>query len=186
MCIVADVQWWAQGAVSLGAMEKRSVEAIAAGLEGRGVRYLIVGGLAVVAHGFVRFTSAVDLVLSVEKGNLAKAVAALTELEYRPRAPVVFEEFLDEGKRRKWAMEKGQVFSLYSPRHAATEVDLFLEPPLDFGKAYGRAARLEVVAGVSATFCHVDDLIELKARADRAVDREDIAQLRRIHKKEQP
>ena len=39
------------------------------------------------------------------------------------------------------------VFSLFSPSHPATEVDVFAQPPLDFDPAYGVAyedlARLE-------------------------------------------
>jgi len=45
---------------------KRSVEAIVDALNAAGVRYLIAGGLAVVAHGYVRFTADVDLILDLE------------------------------------------------------------------------------------------------------------------------
>ncbi len=41
-------------------MERGSVEAIVAALNENQVQYLIVGGLAVVAHGYVRFTADVD------------------------------------------------------------------------------------------------------------------------------
>ena len=44
-------------------MEVRSVEAILRALNAAEVEYLIVGGLAVNAHGFVRLTRDVDLVL---------------------------------------------------------------------------------------------------------------------------
>jgi len=44
-------------------MEVRSVEAIVRALNTAEVEYLIVGGLAVNAHGFVRLTRDVDLVL---------------------------------------------------------------------------------------------------------------------------
>lgn len=42
-------------------MEKNSVEAIVGALNEAGVRYLIVGGMAVVAHGYLRFTADLDL-----------------------------------------------------------------------------------------------------------------------------
>ncbi len=44
-------------------MTSSSVQAIIQALNEAGVRYLVVGGLAVVAHGHVRFTADVDLVL---------------------------------------------------------------------------------------------------------------------------
>ena len=53
-------------------MERRSVEAIVEGLNRAQVRYLIVGGLAVVAHGFVRFTADIDLVLDPDPAATAR------------------------------------------------------------------------------------------------------------------
>jgi len=41
-------------------VEKRSVEAIIGALNAARVRYLVAGGLAVVAHGYVRFTADID------------------------------------------------------------------------------------------------------------------------------
>lgn len=166
-------------------MEKHSVEHIVRELNKQRVRYLIAGGLAVVAHGYVRFTADVDLILAMDTENLTAVVSALKELRYRPRAPVDFELFIDEGNRRQWIQEKGlTVFSLWSPRHAATEIDLFVEPPLIFADAYDRAVRMEVAHGIEATFCSLDDLIEMKAKAGRKLDMEDIAQLRKIHGEE--
>jgi len=168
-------------------MEKSSVEAIVTALNRGQVRYLIAGGLAVVAHGLIRLTTDVDLILAVDEPNLRRAVEALKTLDYRPRAPVAFEEFADAGLRRKWASEKGMVvFSVFSPQHGATEVDLFLEPPLDFDAAHGRAARMEVAPGVAAAFCAIDDLIEIKRRAGRPIDLKDVAELRRLQNEEMP
>ena len=55
-------------------MERGSVEAIIAALNAANVRYLVVGGLAVVAHGHVRFTADLDLVLELQEDNV-KAVS---------------------------------------------------------------------------------------------------------------
>jgi len=164
-------------------MEKTSVEAIVRSLNQHQVQYLIVGGLAVVAHGYVRFTSDVDLVLSVDRENLVRAMAALKALDYRPRAPVEFDEFADPANRRKWASEKNMtVFSLFSPGHQATEIDLFLEPPIDFASAYTTAVRQEIAPGIEAAFCSLDDLIKMKVIAGRTRDIDDIARLRELHK----
>ena len=166
-------------------MEKSSVEAIVATLNKHRVQYLIVGGLAVVAHGYVRFTADVDLMVSVDPPNLTRMVAAMKELGYQPRAPVGLDEFLDPSARQRWAKEKNMtVFSLFSDAHRATEVDLFLEPPIDFDGAYDRAIRHEVAPGVEAVFCSLEDLIVLKTKAGRPRDREDIENLRRLRKGE--
>ena len=166
-------------------MEKSSIEQIVRALNEHQVRYLIVGGLAVVAHGYVRFTADVDIVLAFDETNLASAIQSFEKLQYSPRVPVAITEFLDAENRRQWAVDRHMtVFSLFSAAHAATEIDLFVESPFDFESAYANAARLEVAPGVLATFCSVIDLIALKARAGRANDLDDIAQLRHIISKE--
>jgi len=159
-------------------MEAGSVETIVRAFNANGVRYLIAGGLAVVAHGYVRFTADMDLIIDLEPANLRQAMSALAELEYHPRAPVGLVEFADPEQRARWVREKGlTVFSLYSPRHPATEVDVFVELPLDFERAYQFAARMEVAPGVSATFIGFDDLLRLKERAGRPQDRLDVEKL---------
>ena len=164
-------------------MEKSSVEAIANTLNAAAVRYLIAGGLAVVAHGYVRFTADLDVIIDLEPANVGRAVAALSQLGYQPRAPVGLSEFADPKKRAMWVREKGlTVFSLYSPEHPATEIDLFVELPLDFAHAYAGAARMDVAPGVPATFIGLDDLLRLKRQAGRPQDLLDIEKLRALQR----
>jgi predicted nucleotidyltransferase len=166
-------------------MEKHSVETIVQALNAANVRYLVVGGLAVVAHGYVRFTADVDLIVDLEPANLTRAIAALGRLGYRPRAPVGFEEFADSKKRAQWVRDKGlTVFSLYSLEHPLTEVDLFVEPPFDFSVVYRRAARTEIAPGVEATFIGLRDLVRLKREAARPQDLLDLERLRALRKEE--
>jgi hypothetical protein len=164
-------------------MTTGNIQAIFSALNQSGVPYLILGGLAVVAHGFVRFTAGVDLILSLEPENLTRAVACLKTLGYRPRAPVAFDEFIDPQARQQWARDKGMiVFSLFSDAQPGTEVNLFIDAPLNFSDAYARAVRLEVAPGVVATFCGLDDLIGLKSISGRPLDATDIDKLRRLRK----
>ncbi len=83
--------------------------------------------------------------------------------------------------RKEWMDQKGMtVFSLFSPDHPVTEIDLFVDPPLVFEEAYSRAVHLEVAPGINATFCSIDDLIDLKSKAGRPRDLDDISQLIKI------
>jgi len=142
---------------------------------------LIAGGLAVVAHGYLRFTADMDLILDLEEGNVRRALAALAGLGYRPRPPVPMERFADPTARDEWYQKKGlTAFSLHSPAHAATEVDLFVECPLDFERAYTTALRLDIAPDVPATFVGYDDLVTLKRQAHRPQDLLDLEQLRLI------
>jgi hypothetical protein len=109
-------------------MELRSVEEIVRTLNAAGVRYLIAGGMAVVAYGYVRLTMDLDLILDLDEDNLRAATKSLAALDYRPLAPVPLEEFTDAGIRAQWVREKQlRVFTLFSPVHGQTEIDLFVE-----------------------------------------------------------
>ncbi len=114
-------------------MEVRSIEAVIRALNDAGVRYLIAGGLAVIAHGYTRATQDMDLILDLGEENLRRAMTALAGLNYRPTVPVAMELFADPRMRSQWNAEKGMlVFNLFSPAHETVEIDLFVEEPLDF------------------------------------------------------
>ncbi len=162
-------------------MERHSVEAIVRALNDAGVRYLIAGGVAVVAHGYVRFTADLDVILDLETENLRRALAVLAGLGYFPRAPVPIEQFADPNGRAGWVREKGlTVFSLFSAQHPKTEVYLFVQAPLDFDRAHEAAALWDVAPNLPATFVSLADLISLKRQAGRPRDLEDIERLAAI------
>ena len=119
-------------------MERRSVEAVVDALNRAEARYLIVGGLAVMAHGYLRSTGDIDIVVALDRGNAARALAALKGLGYRPMVPVPIEDFADSAKRREWVEQKNAtVFRLHSDGHRTAAVDLFLHEPFDFDSATG-------------------------------------------------
>lgn len=68
-------------------------------------------------------------------------------------------------------------------RHPATEIDVFVEPPLDFDRAYGSAAQMEVAPGLAATFVGFEDLLRVKERAGRPQDRLEIDTLKALRGK---
>jgi hypothetical protein len=117
---------------------------IFAALSAGKVRYLVVGGVAVVLHGHPCFTADLDLVVALDPDNARAAIAALATLGYRPRAPVDGAQFADPAARERWIEEEGLTdFTLWSPDHPAPEVDLFvLEPfPFEAASARGRHRR---------------------------------------------
>jgi hypothetical protein len=166
-------------------MERRSIERILAPLDAAPARYLIAGGLAVVAHGLVRFTADLDLILDPEPRATARAISALESLGYVPRAPVPFAGLADPETRRCWVRDEGlTVFTVASPEHPATEVDLFVECPLDFERAHTDALRPELRPGLAATFVSRGDLLALERAAGRPRDLEDIAGLEALARPE--
>lgn len=164
-------------------MERRSVEAIFRALNEAGVRYLVVGGLAVIAHGRTRLTLDIDIVLDLDPNNARRALAALSGLKFRPKVPVALDAFADPDQREMWIRDKNmKVFSLLSLDHPMTEVDLFAREPFDFERAYALRFTDEVVPGVPATFVGLDHLLQLKKEAGRPKDLEDIRWLEHVNR----
>ena len=87
-------------------MEVRSIEAIVKALNRAKVRYLIVGGLAVNAHGFVRLTRDVDIVLHLKKSNVVRGLDALHQTGFRMAIPEKAGAFADAKTRERWRREK--------------------------------------------------------------------------------
>lgn len=159
-----------------------SFEAIARALQGAGVRYLVAGGLAVNAHGYLRFTKDVDVVIEFIPDNIERTFAALGGLGFRPAVPVTAAQFSDAGQRAAWARDKGMmVLQLWSDAHKETSVDIFVTEQFDFDAEYAKALRRDLGGGVDVRFTALDTLIEMKERAGRPEDRIDIENLRRLH-----
>lgn len=153
------------------------IEWVLTALEREGVRYLVVGGVAVVLHGHLRTTLDLDLVLQLERSNLERALKAFTDLGLRPQAPVPLDSFADPVNRETWRREKNMtVFSLWHPDHPGFAVDLFVREPFDFDAVYRRALRVPL-EGAQATVLSRADLLEMKRATGRAQDLEDIAAL---------
>jgi len=163
-------------------MKLKSIEIIFKALNEADVRYLLAGGLAVVAHGYVRFTTDIDIILGMDKKNLTSAMQAFDSLGYKPRAPVELHDFISSEKRSEWIKKKGlTVFSLWNPDEPATEVDIFVESPVDFGQAYSMGVDFNIVSDIEVKVLCLADLILLKKKAGRPKDFDDINKLNAIY-----
>jgi hypothetical protein len=157
-------------------------EPIFAALENGAVRYVVVGGMATVLHGYARLTADVDLVVDQDPQEALKAIRALTALGFVPRAPVNAEDYANAVTRRAWFDEKGmRVLSLWDPHHPMREVDLFVENPIDFDLLYDRS-QLVPLTTTSVRIASIEDLIQLKRLANRPEDQRDIEALQAIRR----
>jgi len=159
-------------------MKMASLEKIFSSLNRAGVRYLVAGGLAVNAHGYQRLTVDLDLVIHLKKPNILAAFEALSALGYHPTVPVTEEEFADPDNRKKWFDEKQmRVLNLFSDEHPETPLDIFVQEPFDFEKAYKSAMRVALFPGLVVSFVSVSALIEMKGNTGRLRDQDDIDHL---------
>lgn len=160
---------------------QQEAEAIFHALAEAEVRFLVVGGLAVMAHGYLRHTADVDLVIDLESTNLLKAMKALKALNYRPKVPVPIEDFSNPTKRSLWEEEKGMmVFSLWNPESTSNFViDIFTSHPFEFTAEYTQAKKMELEDGIQVPFVSLSCLLDMKRKAGREKDLLDIAVLER-------
>lgn len=149
-------------------------------LEANSVRYLVVGGVAVVLHGVLRTTLDLDLVLHLDEGNLSRAIDSFDTLGFQPRVPVPLAQFAQKSNRESWIEEKNMiVFSLWHPERHGFTIDLFLREPFDFAEAFER--RLQVrIDDIDVPILSRDDLIAMKRAAGRVLDLDDAERLQHL------
>ena len=148
-----------------------------AALDQAGVRYVVVGGVAVVLQGHPRMTVDLDLVIDLEHEQALIAVEALLSLGMLPRLPVEARDFADEATRSAWMQTRNlQVFSFYDPSKPLREVDVFADYPLEFETLLAEASVVEL-DGIRVHVASVQHLIQMKQQAGRPQDVADVAAL---------
>ncbi|WP_147653256.1 hypothetical protein [Vulcaniibacterium gelatinicum] len=160
-------------------MKLDAFEAVARALNDAGVRYLVAGGLAVNAHGYLRFTADIDLVIALDANNIVAAFAALAKIGYQPAVPISAQQFASAEQRRHWYEDKGmRVLNFFSNFHPETSVDVFVYEPFDFRQEYEASMQGEIAPGLPARFVSIPTLIRMKEVAGRPRDLDDIQHLR--------
>ncbi len=158
------------------------LEPIFIALNDAGVRYVIVGGLATVLHGFSRLTHDVDLAVDLVPGEAERVIEVLTGMGFRPSAPVDARDFARAEMRAEWLREKNMlVFSMWDPDNPLRVVDLFLANPIEFEELW-RDAEEVALLHTNVRIASIDHLIEMKQQAGRPRDLRDIEALELIRR----
>jgi hypothetical protein len=149
-------------------MKLGSFDSVVQALHEAGVRYLVAGGLAVNAHGYLRFTRDVDLVLQLVPENIVAAFSAFETIGYPPLVPVSAAQFADPA-----------VLNFWCERHRETPIGVFVTEPFDFDEEYGRAL-VKPLGAIAVRFVSIPSLIRMKELAGRPQDKIDIDYLRKL------
>jgi hypothetical protein len=159
-----------------------SAKAIFKAFDQRRVRYLVAGGIAVNAYGYLRFTKDIDFVIELLSANVIEAFAALETLGYRPNVPITAEQFSDADNRRRWIKEKQmEVLQFWSDKHRETPIDLFIDVPFDFATELAAATWKELQDVGAIPVVRLPTLVQLKRAANPEQDKIDLENLRLLY-----
>ena len=152
---------------------------IFAALNATRVKYLVVGGLAVVLYGISRTTYDVDLSVDLTTDNLERLANALKRLGFVPRVPAPITELADPKTRQLWTRQKGmKVYSFIEPHGIPPRnIDVMVEPAKDFDGLY-RRRKMALLRGVPVPLVPVNELARMKRNAGRPQDLQDVQDLR--------
>ena len=161
-------------------MQKESLECIFRALQDADVQYLVVGGLAVAAHGYLRLTGDLDLVIGLDPPNIVRGLKVLERIGFRMAIPVTAEQFADADQREAWRRDKGMlVLKLWSDQHRRTPIDVFVYEPFDFVPEWQAAPRFDWGDGLLVPVVSLPALLAMKRAAGRPQDLADIEALER-------
>ncbi len=138
------------------------------GLADTGRPYMIIGGIAVIAHGVARLTRDVDATLPADGLNLQHLLVSLEKHAVRPRIP----DAIDFAKQ-------SQVL-LMEHVPSGVEVDISLAW-LPFELEALDAAVATELAGFQTYLARPEDLIVYKVAAWRPQDQQDVERLLELH-----
>lgn len=155
--------------------EELSADTLLCTLADRRVEFIVIGGFAVIAHGYVRATKDLDIVPDPDPENLARLADALSTLNARIRG---MEEF-DEGElprpdREGLALGGNFVLDTDGGRLDILQV---VEPDLTYAELAPAALTVEAL-GRQIRVCGYRDLVAMKTAAGRDEDRLDLKRLR--------
>jgi predicted nucleotidyltransferase len=143
-------------------------------LVAHGVEFVVIGGLAAIAHGARRMTLDVDIVPRPRADNFERLAGALSELG------VAGEAVVDGGFRRLDPRDDVDLArsANVALRTSAGRLDVLNQargaPAYD--ELAARGVRLEI-AGVGVLVAGIDDLVAMKLALHRPKDLQDVADL---------
>lgn len=150
------------------------------------VQYVLVGGLAVQLHGFLRSTFDIDLVLAMNDENIVRFLEVAKHYGLVPVNPVPLESLRDASQIDQWYRENGMLaFSLREPRGGGSVVDILVRPDVSLEKLVANAVVGELFAR-KVLIASVDDLLIMKRIANRPKDQLDVVALEKIKRGEDP
>jgi hypothetical protein len=147
------------------------LDAVCGAFLAAGARFVVIGGFAVVANGFVRATEDVDLLIPTSTDNDRACEEAVLALRGRWTQP---DRELEVGEL------SGKPHSRFLTDRGLVDLVREGEPPLDFETVHFGAVDADLGAG-AFKIAGLASLVAFKRLADRPRDRLDLEELRALH-----
>jgi predicted nucleotidyltransferase len=141
-----------------------------------GVDFVVVGGIAAIAHGSAYFTGDLDITYAPDEENLERLGQVLVSLGARLRGVTDDVPFIPDGR----TLRRTRVLTLET---SLGLIDLLAQPdgaPV-YGELKSRAER-DVIAGVEVAYASLEDLIAMKKAAGRPKDLVAVEELEAIRR----
>jgi len=152
------------------------IQGIFEALDREGVEFLVIGGIAVGFHGFVRATKDVDIVPSPEPENLERLAGMLAALDAQIEGAEEFEGEELPNPLDPEALALGGNWVL-STRLGRFDIMQWIGDDPLWEKLCPTAIEVEI-GGLPVKFASYEDLVALKERAGRPQDLIDLQRLR--------
>ena len=160
--------------------EKFDPSDIFAALNAAQVKYLVVGGIAVILHGVNRFTWDVDLCVELTTDNLRRLEKALERIGFSRRVPAPIQGLADPATRQLWTAKRNmKVYSFIEHKGGQRVVDVMVKPLPDFNSVYQRRVTARTW-NTTVPLAPLDVLIRMKEEAGREEDVRDVKALKRL------
>lgn len=153
-------------------MRQFDLHALLEALNESGVRFVVIGGVAVGAHGYVRGTEDLDLVPDPDPENLVRLTEALRDME--STLPTVGDRPFDPATDAGVIRRGGNVTAM--TRFGELDVVQRARGVPSYTQLDEDAVDSELL-GVPVRVCSLSRLREMKAAQDREQDRADLANL---------
>jgi hypothetical protein len=151
-----------------------NVSSLLGRLAGAGVDFVVIGGVAVSAHGYERNTQDLDICYSPDGANLEALGEVLLGLGARLRGIAEEVPFVPDAR----TLRRAQILTL-DTRDGG--LDLLVDPggSPGYGALKARAERIDF-DGFEILIASIEDLLAMKRSADRPQDQPDIEALTAI------
>lgn len=153
-------------------MTEFDLHALLAALDEHGVRFVVIGGVAVGAHGFLRSTEDLDLVPDPDPHNLKLLTTALEELD--ATMPTVEGRPFNPREDGAVILRGGNVSA--DTRFGGLDIVQRLRTVPDYSILAGDAVDSDLL-GIPVKVCSLARLREMKQNLNRAQDQVDLENL---------